>query len=428
MVYRPLRPSDEFGYKDLISFLTANRYNLDQWVDRLVSAGAKYVIPVAEHHDGFAMHNNDLTPWCAGRMGTKRDLMGDLAVVARKRKFIFGCSSYRMEHGSFACPPPGIPKDEFDPRHADFYSPPIPGKFNNSNASPAFQTDWLARVQELVDNYQSQLLYFDNGVNTHTHDDVKLRAASCSYNRAAQWGREAPLATKGVACFFGSVQDFEKQLRAPRWIYPAAGWQCDDALGSIWGETTDMTVRARESVIHERFETASQGGNLLLNISSMGDGSIPEVQQPALLAIGARLKVKGESIYGSRLWVRMGEGPLIPHEAPGDWKGSSTAVAGPRILRPKLPPPGDAHFRFPVANQFVFAFGCRWPSQQSRLLSFASGSAMIEHVSLLGSTAPLSFHQTDEALLVTLPPGELSSQLPHVLRLERHMPLGLVSN
>jgi alpha-L-fucosidase len=124
----------------------------------------------------------------------------------------------------------------------------------------------------------------------------------------------------------------------------------------------------------------------------------------------------------------MGEGPLIPNEAPGDWKGGSTAEAGPRISKPKLPPPGDADFRFTVANQSVYAFGYRWPSQQARLVSFASGSAKIERVNLLGSTAPLSFHQTYEALVVTLPVGETSSQLPYVLRLQGNMPLGLASS
>jgi len=74
------------------------------------------------------------------------------------------------------------------------------------------------------------------------------------------------LATKDVAYLFGSVQDFEKQQRAPTWIYPAAGWQIDDAIGSTWGYTTGMTVRPAESVVRELFETASTGGNLLLNV------------------------------------------------------------------------------------------------------------------------------------------------------------------
>jgi alpha-L-fucosidase len=262
-------------------------------------------------------------------------------------------------------------------------------------------------------------------VNTRAYDDVKLRAAAYYYNRSVEWGRESTLATKDTAYLFGSVQDFEKQQRAPRWIYPAAGWQCDDALGSTWGYTTGMTVRSPESVLRELIEIASQGGNLLLNISPMGDGSIPEVQQQALLAIGAWLKVNGEAIYGSHPWVRMGEGPLIPVEAPGNWKGGSTAEAGPKVARQKLPPPTEADFRFTAAQDSVYALGYQRPERQARLVSFAAGRAKIERVTMPGSTSPLDCRQTPKALLVALPEGQPSSVFPYVLRLEGSLPLGL---
>ena len=84
------------------------------------------------------------------------------------------------------------------------------------------------------------------------------------------------MATKDVAYLFGSVQDFEKMQRTPKWIYPAAGWQCDDSIGSTWGYTTGMNIRSAESVIHELVELCSMGGNLLLNIFPMDDGSIPD--------------------------------------------------------------------------------------------------------------------------------------------------------
>ena len=66
-----------------------------------------------------------------------------------------------------------------------------------------------------------------------------------------------------VAYLFGSVQDFEKQQRAPKWIYDAAGWQVDDALGSTWGYTEGMSVRPAESVIRELVEVASMGGKII---------------------------------------------------------------------------------------------------------------------------------------------------------------------
>lgn len=413
---------DKFGYKELIPMFPAKNYRPDEWVELFVKSGARYVVPVAEHHDGFVMYDSAVTPRCAGRMGSKRDLMGELATEVRKRNLIFGCLSHRMEHDSFAFPAPGVQSDEFDPKYAGFYGPPIPGEINNSSASLAFQEDWLARVQELVDKYQPPLLYFDNGVNMRAYDDVKLRAAAYYYNRATEWHKEATLATKDDAYLFGSEEHFEKQQRAPSRIYPSAGWQCDDALGNTRGNTTDMSVRSPESVIRELIEIASEGGNLLLNISPMGDGSIPKAQQQALLQIEDWLKSNGMATYGSRPWIRMGEGPLIPAEAPGNWKDGSTAEAGPTVVRRKIQPPIENDFRFPAGNGAVYAFGCLWPEPQARIVSFPAGRAKVERVAMLASNLPLNFYQTTEALSVTLPSTRTCSGLPYVLCMEGSLP------
>jgi alpha-L-fucosidase len=417
-------PPDKFGYKDFIPLFTAKKYEPEQWAQLFSRAGARYVVPVAEHHDGFAMYDSDLTPWCAGKMGPKRDLTGELAKAVRKQNLIFGVSSHRMEHDSFAYPKAGLATDESDPRYAGFYGPPIPGEFNNSNASAAFQGDWLARVQELVDKFEPQMIYFDNGVNTRAYDAVKLQAAAYYYNAALKWGKEATLATKDVAYLFGTVQDFEKQSRAPKWIYNAPGWQVDDALGSTWGYTEGMTVRGPDSIAREMMEIASMGGNLLLNVSPMGDGSIPEVQQKALLAFGEWMKANGEGLYGSRPWVRMGEGPMMPPEPPGDWKGGSTAVEGPKIAGHKGPPPSEADFRFTVANGALYAFGYKLPAAEAKIVSLATGRAMVGKVTLPGSNAPLKFRQGEDGLSVSLPAMDAASRMPYVLKIEGSVPLG----
>ena len=418
---------DKFGYKDFIPLFQVPNYHPDQWAKLFKNSGAKYVVPVAEHHDGFAMWDSNLTPWCAGKMGPKRDLTGELATAVRKQNLIFGLSSHRMEHDAFAFPTPGLPNDQSNPRYAGFYGPPIQAEFNNGNASPAFQEDWLARVQELVDKYEPQMVYFDNGVNPREYDPVKLRAAAYYYNRARQWGREVTLATKDVAYLFGSVQDFEKQQRAPSWTY-AGGWQCDDALGSTWGYTDSpkpISIRSTEDVLHELIALSSLGGNLLLNISPMGDGSIPEAQQKVLLAVGDWLRVNGEAIYGSRPWSTLGEGPNTPATPPGDWKGGSTDRPGPPIKRPARTPISEADFRFTTAAGNLYAFGFQYPAKlTARITSLNTTRTRVERVTLLGLPTPLKFTQTPEALLVTLPPNPNPSTTPYTLRIEGTHALG----
>jgi alpha-L-fucosidase len=72
-------PQSKFGYKDFIPGLTAAHFDPQAWATLFREAGAKYVVPVAEHHDGFPMYDSNLTDWCAGKMGPKRDLLGELA-------------------------------------------------------------------------------------------------------------------------------------------------------------------------------------------------------------------------------------------------------------------------------------------------------------------------------------------------------------
>lgn len=161
------------------------------------------------------------------------------------------------------------------------------------------------------------------------------------------------------------------------------------------------------------------GGNLLLNISPMGDGSIPETQQKALLAVGEWLKLNGEGIYGSRAWTHYGEGPSVPSEAPGDWKGGSTANPGPHLARRPSIPITEAEFRFTTNNGKLYAFGLKYPSNAISIKSLPMSKAKIERVTLLGQhSQPLKFRQTAEALICTLPPNPIPSETPYTLRIE----------
>ena len=56
-------PQKEFGYKDFIPMLTAERFDPSEWIEAFSRAGARYIVPVAEHHDGFQMYASDLSCW-----------------------------------------------------------------------------------------------------------------------------------------------------------------------------------------------------------------------------------------------------------------------------------------------------------------------------------------------------------------------------
>ena len=401
-------PPDKFGYKDFIPLFKAEKYDPDAWALLFKKSGARYIVPVAEHHDGFAMYDSALTRWNAKNMGPKRDLIGDLAGSVRKQGLVFGLSYHRMEHHTFMYPAADIKSDQFDPAYADFYGPPIPGNMDDANAPLAFQEDWLNRCKELVDKYHPQLVYFDNGVNQRAYDPVKLRFAAYFYNRAREWHKEVSINTKDSAYLAGNIRDFEKDIRGPGNFLPdAAPYQIDDVISDrSWGYVSDMRYRSAGSIINELVDTVSKNGNLMLNISPMGDGSIPEPQQKILIEIGQWLEINGEAIYGTRPWIKFGEGPSYAAQIAGTTPHDAAKKAST-----------SEDFRFTTKGNTLYAIALAGPGEMAIIASLAKGQGIIRGVSLLGHRGKLNFAQDEAGLKIKLPAGALGNSA-NVFRIE----------
>lgn len=417
-------PQDRFGYKDLIPLFRAEHFDPAAWARLFKDAGAQYVVPVAEHHDGFAMWDSALTRWNAKQMGPHRDVIGELAAATRAAGMKFGVSYHRIENWSFMYPALDQPTDLFDPAYADFYGPPQrpargeqgAGEVLNgltTQQSPAFLEEWLRRGQELIDRYQPDLIYFDNGVNGRGFDPIKLRFAAYYYNEAARWARPVTLVAKGgnapegPAYLAGAVLDFERGHPAD--LLPAP-WQTDNTVHSRWGYLEDTQYRSVGTLVRELIDNVSKGGNLLLNFSPRADGTFPEEQLALLRGIGRWLALNGEAIYGTRPWHRFGEGPVqvgrpgqgderarIQREAAGD--GAAPSYTG-RDFRFTTRP---ARAGRPGA---LYAIVMRWPATGEALITSlaTAGPAgpRVERAELLGA-GPISFVQDAAGLHLKLP-------------------------
>ena len=117
-------PHKDFGYKDFIPMFKAEKFDPEAWADLFQQAGAKYVVPVAEHHDGFQMYKSELSHWNAYEMGPKRDVLGELETAFEKRGMITGASSHRVEHWFFMGHGKQFESDMNGPmERGDFYWP-----------------------------------------------------------------------------------------------------------------------------------------------------------------------------------------------------------------------------------------------------------------------------------------------------------------
>ena len=408
-------PQDRFGYKDFIPMFKAEHFDPAAWAALFKRAGARFVVPVAEHHDGFAMYDCGLSNWCASKMGPRRDIIGELAAAVRQQGLVFGASSHRAEHWFFMNGGKEFASDVRDPRYDDFYGPATPPSTPGMNMGELDSTpepdrahldNWLARTTELIDLYQPQLLWFDWWIGHRAFEPYLQRLAAFYYNRGRDWGREVAINYKFKAFPEGTaVLDIERgQLKG---IRPQL-WQNDTSVSkNSWGYVQQQDYKNAEALIADLVDVTSKNGALLLNIGPRPDGTIPEPEVKILEAIGAWLAVNGEAVYATRPWKVFGEGPTEVVE--GSFTDTQRAAFTGQDVR------------FTTRGGTLYATALAWPGAQAVFRSLGRDAGLYEKeiasVRLLGYDGPLTWEHRADGLVVRLPES-LGSPLPVTLKIE----------
>lgn len=392
---------DKFGYKDFIPLFTAKDFNAEDVLALVKESGARYFVPTAEHHDGFSLWDSAINPFHTARMGPKRDLIGEMAAATRKAGLKFGVCNHSIEHYTFIRPTPGLQTDLDDPQFADFY-----WTTHSDARLRKFLEDWVAKSMELIDKYRPDILWYDNGVNARDYDPLKLKVAAYYYNRAKEWGKEVTIDTKDSAFLAGSVLDFEKlNPRGPTRILKGI-WEAEEPIGSTWSFSAANpveTFRSPQSVITLLCTVLSMNGNLLLNLSPEGQGTINAAQRNTLREVGKWLAINGEAVYGTHNWIVDGEGfpRLPPRGGRGGSGGARPAAASQASGEPK-----PVEYRFTVKGNNLYAIAQSWPGDTAVITSLATDKALegrIESVSLLGHDGMLPFTRNEQGLKVKMP-------------------------
>lgn len=406
----------DFGYKDFIPMFTAEKFDAETWVSLFKNAGMKYVMPVCEHHDGFAMYDTEFNRWNAKNMGPCRDVVGELKDECEKQGLVLCGSTHRAEHYFFMNGGRVYESDVTDEEYRDFYGPavvseeftvdniPMTEDVYSTGASEEWLEDWLVRTCELIDNYRPSVLYFDWWIHNHSFKPYLKKMCAYYYNRAEEWGKEVTINYKHEA-FPPTVATFDVERGGLSEISPNY-WQTDTAIGKYsWGYRKDNEYKSSRQVVCDLVDIVSKNGNLLINVGPKPDGTFTEEETKVLLDMGKWLKVNGEGIYETTFWKFFGEGEINAES--GYFKDNDEKAFT------------EKDFRFTYKNGYLYAFQMR-PSETVEIKSLRKHGKrdyFIESVQLLGNDKKLEFTR-DETSLKIINKNNFYNDLPVCFKIQ----------
>lgn len=432
------------GYKDVLRDWNPDKLDPAKLVEIYRDAGVRFLIIQGVHHDQFDMWDSEYQPWNSTRMGPKRDLLGEWATAARKADIRFGVTFHHEyswwwwqtafqsdTEGARA----GVPYDGnltsadgkgqwwegLDPRLLyginlreyngvakaanSLWSPPAPGIFRNHLQFNEWYAKWWAlRMMDAVDKYQPDFIYTDgtdqqpfsgSGTGTGYKCDAMQRVIADFYNKT--------LARRGTVDVF-SIVKFRKKTNGtvnteeghiPRHIKTDQDWIGETPVGD-WYYGPDFTYSS-DAVIRYLLEQVSRDGNVGICVSLLPDGSLDEGSSTMLKEIGKWMRINGQGIYGSRAWIKLGEGS---NYLPG-------GKIGGRQANQKF---ATSDFRFTVGRDGSLYAWCMTVPQAGdklRITSLGKESGLlaepVSSVEMLGSKRRIKWKQEEGALVIECP-------------------------
>lgn len=437
----------EVGFKDILPLFKAERWEPEKLVERYKRCGAQYFFVLGNHHDNFDLWDSQYQPWNSKNIGPKRDILAEWAKAAKKAGLPLGIS-FHADHAWTWYEPSqrydlegekagiyydgnltkedgkGKWWDGLDPQQLyQQHHPMSKGSWDNNAIhsqwdwshgacppSQAFVTNFYNRTLDAINRYNPDLIYFDVTVLPfYPLSDCGLKIATHLYNKNP----------RGVV--FGKILN-DGQQKALTWDVErgapneiiAEPWQTCNCIGD-WHYNTSRYERGYKSaqnMVKQLVDIVSKNGNLLLNIPLRADGTYDEKAARFLDELEAWMTQNGESIFGTRPWVRFGEGPVAEKSIKMNAQGFNDGQYNGMDSR---------DIRFNQTKKFLYVTAMGWPRDgQLTIKSLAKGNPdfrkAIKKVYLLGYGV-LKATQTTEGLVVQLP--KPCNNIAPVLRIDK---------
>jgi alpha-L-fucosidase len=288
-------------------------------------------------------------------MGPHRDLVGELAKAIHGRGLKLVTSFHKDRNLQLFQDQPDKWLDDtsyfpYNPDMATSSIDPIIRMMYGNIPREQFYQNWLGELKELIDNYSPDLIYFDSKM-TKIPEQYKQEFLAHYFNHSVTEKQQVIVTHKeGELPKTVSLEDLEKGRMDH--ITPEF-WLTDETVSvGSWSYTNTLGLKSADEIIDLLADIVSKNGALMLNVSPMEDGTIPQNQQEVLLTIGEWLKVNGEAIYGTRTWKTFGEGP-------------TKLEAGGMFVKKVTYTPQDV--RYTRKGNTIYAIFLGWPGSNTQV-------------------------------------------------------------
>jgi alpha-L-fucosidase len=310
------RPYERFA-DDWVAAL--EHWDPDEWAARFAATGARYVVFVSKHMDGYCMWPTDVPNPRRPGWHCRRDVVGEM------REAVLGVG---MRFGIYYC---GGLDSTFDDR-------PIGSVAEMLDAIPRgdYPAYAEAQVRELIARYQPSVLWNDVAwpatrnelwpLFEHYYDCVPDGVVN---DRWIPWSpllatvrsslarRTIDLAVRRQAKRDGGVippVPPHCDVRTPEYVVfddvQRKPWECVRGMDQSFGHNTNSRPEhflTRDQLLWMFVDIVAKGGNLLLNVGPRGvDAQIPDEQRTRLDWLGDWLRPRADAIVATRPWSTPG--------------------------------------------------------------------------------------------------------------------------
>lgn len=281
-------------YREFGKQFKAELFDPNTMTELVKKSGAKYMVLTTKHHDGYCLwptKNEHKKEWNSGETGPKRDLAGELKKAAADKGIEFGIYYSIIDWES-------VPSHRCD---GGYFIPEKDVEKYGIGKTRYLEEVLKPQLQELVETYEPTVLFSDGGEWDLTEEESGVREfLSWLY-------KESPVQDKVVVNdrFYAGMPGCHGDYYSTEYRDKTVGnhpWEESRGMGKSYGynraERPEDYKTAKE-LIAELASIVSRGGNFLLNIGHMADGTIPVHEEERLQEIGAWMEVCGEAIYGT---------------------------------------------------------------------------------------------------------------------------------